>query len=137
MLIIKTQKEFDERVVDGRFYYDGDVKFECDIDSSGVNIDAENIDARNINVWEIDACDIDAWGIDARNINARNISYYAVCFAHQNINCESIKGRHDKSKHFCLDGKITIKPKHTIVIDGKTIELSEESFGKLKESLIK
>ena len=49
-----------------------------------------------------------AWNIYGRNINANNISYYAVCYAYENIKCKSIKGRKYNSKHFVLDGQIYI-----------------------------
>ena len=51
-------------------------------------------------------CDIDV----KCNISAWDITYFAVCDVHSNILCKSIKGRRENSKHFCLDGKITIKP---------------------------
>ena len=44
-----------------------------------------------------------------RDINTYDITYYAVCFAHENIICDSIKGRRVNAKHFCLDGEITIR----------------------------
>jgi hypothetical protein len=90
------------------------------------NINARDIDARDIDAWDINAWNINAWNINTRNINARdinawninawdidarNIKYYAVCFAYNNIKCESIKGRKDNCKHFVLDGKIEIKDK--------------------------
>jgi len=88
-------------------------------DINAGNINASDIKARNIDVWNINAEDINvghikAWDIEAENIKAwdikaRNINYYAVCFSYKNINCNSIKGRRTNSKHFYLDGKITIK----------------------------
>ena len=65
-----------------------------------------NIDARNINARNINARNINCLNINALNISANHISYYAVCFAYQNIKCKSIKGRRENSKHFVLDGKI-------------------------------
>lgn len=100
------------------------------------DIDAADINANDINAWDINAGNIDAADIDARDINARDISYYAVCFAYENIECKSIKGRRENSKHFCLDEKITIKEKtHKITIDDKELELSEESYQNLKKQL--
>lgn len=103
------------------------------------NIDAFNIIARNIAALNIDVFDIKALEIDvqslmafdikayniiaknilannilARNIDAKHISYYAVCYAYNNIRCKSIKGRISKAKHFVVKGEITI--------DGKTEE---------------
>jgi hypothetical protein len=103
-----------------------------------LNITAWDITALNINVWNINARDITASNITALNINvwnikARDIDYYAVCFAYYNIECTSIKGRRVNAKHFVLDGKITIKPKtYSITLDGKTIELSEQSYNNFK-----
>jgi len=80
------------------------------------NIDARHIDARHIKAWNIDAFNIDArhikaWNILARNIKAKDISYNAVCFAYDNITCNSIEGRRDNSKHFVLDGELKINIK--------------------------
>lgn len=79
----------------------------CDINA--YDIDASDIKAGDINACEITAYDINAWDINAGDINAKNISYYAVCYAYNNITCETIKGRRENAKHFCLDGEITIK----------------------------
>jgi len=73
------------------------------------DINALDINALDINAWDINALDINALDINALDINAGNISYYAVCFAHENIKCKSIKGRRKNAKHFTLDGKIIIK----------------------------
>jgi len=75
------------------------------------NINAGNINAWDINAWNINACDINAWDINAwdinaGDINAGDISYYAVCFAYNNITCKSIEGRREHCKHFVLDVKI-------------------------------
>ena len=78
-----------------------------------------NIDALNINAWDIKAFDIKAHDINANDIkaddinandiNADNISYYAVCFAHKNIKCKSIKSRRENAKHFVLDGVLEVR----------------------------
>ena len=78
------------------------------------DINARDIKARNINALNINARDINARNIDARNIKAGDISYYAVCFAYENIKCASIAGRRAGHKHFSLDGKITFKDKEVI-----------------------
>jgi predicted acyltransferase (DUF342 family) len=70
------------------------------------NISAGNIDAGDISAGNIDAMNINALNIIAGDINAGNISYYAVCFAYNNITCKSIEGRREHCKHFVLDGKI-------------------------------
>ena len=86
-----------------------DLKINSNIDAC--NIDARNIDAYNINAWNINALDINADNINAININANDISYYAVCFAYNNITCKSIKGRRKNHKHFVLDGVLKVKDK--------------------------
>ncbi len=86
-----------------------DVAFDFDLEING-NIKAWNIDAWNIDAHSINAYDINAWDINALNIKAGDIIYHAVCFAYQNIECFSIKGRRINAKHFVLDGEIkTIK----------------------------
>lgn len=90
------------------FSIDADIKCFY-IYSKALNINALNINAWNINARNINAWNINAWDINARDINARDINYYAVCFAYQNIKCQSIKGRREGARHFCLDGEIIIK----------------------------
>ena len=72
------------------------------------NINALNIYAKNIDVSYLDANDIKVHDINAASINANNISYYAVCYAYENIKCKSIKGRKNNAKHFVLDGYVYI-----------------------------
>lgn len=72
------------------------------------HIKANNIYAGDINAKDIIAGNINAWSIEAENIKAKNISYFTVCFAHQNIECKSIKGRRKNSKHFVLDGTLEV-----------------------------
>lgn len=84
------------------------VVFNFDLDVEA-NIDARCIDAMNINAVDIRAWDIDACNIAAENIKAKNISYFAVCFASDNIKCNSIKGRRKNAKHFVLDGKVEVE----------------------------
>ena len=139
MKIINTQKELEELIdSNNNIIINEALDIRCDIcidaninarniDAGNINagtinawnIDARNIDAGNINAWNIKAGDINAWNIDAGNINAGNInawnikagniSYYAVCYAYESITCKSIIGRRENSKHFVLDGTITIK----------------------------
>ena len=83
-----------------------------DIDAGDIkvcNINANNIIAYNINAFDIRANNINARNIDANNINAKDINYYAVCFAYNNIKCNSIKGRRKNAKHFVLDGELEIE----------------------------
>jgi hypothetical protein len=113
MKIYKTQEEVERDVKDRRLIIDDDVVFECDIDLpisiEAMDITAKDINAIDINAIDINAIDINAGNIIAGNIEAGNISYYAVCYAYGSIVCDSILGRHKNSKHFCLDGKITIR----------------------------
>lgn len=74
----------------------------CNINSG--NINACDIKARNINSGDINACDI-----KADNINANNIYFNVVCFAYKTFVCESIEGRRENSKYFCLDSGVVIK----------------------------
>ena len=102
-----------------------DLEINANIDAG--NINAFNIEARNIKAWDIDARDLDVLDIDAYdikvnnidcsnieaiNIEAQDISYYAVCFAYNNIKCKSIKGRRNNAKHFVLDGKMEAENEH-------------------------
>ena len=87
--------------------------FDLDVNS---NIEAYDINANNIDVYDIKASNINALDVDSdnicvRSINANNISYYAVCFAYNNIKCKSIKGRRKNHKHFVLDGKLEVEDK--------------------------
>ncbi len=130
MKVYTNLEQVEADIKDNKLYIEGNVEFQFDL-----NIDAD-IEAGNIETEDIKAGNIETEDIKARNINALNINYYAVCFAYIGIECASIKGKRSPCKHFCLDGEITIKPRvHTITIDGKEIELSEESFNNLKEQL--
>ena len=78
------------------------------------DINAWDIKSRNINAWDIEvgninACNINTLDITADNINANNISFYSVCFARETFVCESIEGRRENSKYFCLDSEVVIK----------------------------
>ena len=73
------------------------------------NINALNINARDIYVCYLNANDIKAHDISTASINADNIDYYAVCYAYENIKCNSIKGRKYNAKHFVLDGKVEVE----------------------------
>ena len=89
-----------------------DLNIQANIDAKNIdayNIDALNIDACNIDASDIKAMNIEAWDINAWNIEVQDISYYAVCFAYNNIKCNSIIGRRNNAKHFVLDGKLEIE----------------------------
>lgn len=73
------------------------------------NIEARNIEANDIRDADIVANNIVANNIMVNNIEAKHISYNAVCYAKDNIVCETIKGSHPNSKHFVLDGKLEVK----------------------------
>ena len=91
------------------------VCFNIDADNiSAYNINADDIDALNIQafdikVWDIKALDISAYNIIAKNISANDISYFAFCFAYENIKCKSIKSRRKNHKHFVLDGELEVE----------------------------
>ena len=128
----EIQKYYDEKSNTYIFKENGDYidlivfNFDLDIDAnieawcidalnvSSANIKAYDIDTRdlhalNIDAWDVYAWDIEACNIAAENIKARNISYFAVCFAYDNIKCKSIKGTRENAKHFVLDGKLEIE----------------------------
>ena len=106
-LILEKNTTFDESIiVEGNIYGKRGEWFNLTVRG---NITAGNIITWDINAWDITARNINAGDIIARNINAWDINYYAVCFAYEHITCKSIKGRRENARHFCLDGKITIK----------------------------
>ena len=126
MKIIKDNEELKSYIVNGSIVFNESIQCNFDIHVN-VNIDAYNIKAYNIK----------AYNIDAYNIEAYNISYYAFCVSYGDIICTSIRGRRNNSFHKCLDGKLTIKEEtKKIVINGKEIALSLESFEALKKSLL-
>ena len=85
------------------------------------DLNCRDLDCRDLNCWNLDCRDLNCWNLNCRDLDcldlsccdlkARNISYYAVCFAYKNIECETIKGRRENCKHFVLDGKIIINGK--------------------------
>ena len=98
--------------------YIGVVKFNFDLEVSAnivacniiaCKIKAHDIYTNEIIADEIIANDIHAHNINAIDIKADNISYYALCFAYNNIKCKSIKGRRHNAKHFVLDGKLEVE----------------------------
>jgi hypothetical protein len=117
-----TARDIDARDIDAYNIKAGDIS-SCGIivnnikagDINAFDIEASNIKARDIDAWNIRAQNIEARNIEARDINAtneiiaRDISFYAVCYAYENIFCRSITGRReDNSKYFALDGKVFI-----------------------------
>ena len=146
MKIIKDNEELKSYIVNGRIVFKESIQCNFDIhvnanidayDIKAYNIKAYNIDAYNIEAYNIKAYNIKAYNIDAYNIEAYNISNSAFCVSYGGIICTSIKGRRNNSFHNCLDGMLTIKEEtKKIVIDGKEIELSNESFEALKKSLL-
>ena len=118
----EIQKYYDE-ITDTYVFRENDryidlVKFNFDLNVNA-NIDAHDIIAWSINTHDIYANDIKADEIIANNIHthdikaidikADDISYYAVCFAYNNIKCKSIEGRRKNAKHFVLDGKLVVE----------------------------
>lgn len=97
---------------------DFDLNMECNIKARNIkawnikasdDINARDINASDINAGNINSGDIKAGNINAGNIKANNISFYAVCFAYNTFVCNSIKGRRENSKYFCLDSDVVIK----------------------------
>ena len=123
--IEEIKKYYNENTNTYEFVENGmimNVEFTFDLDVNS-HINANNINTRNINAYDINAYDINAW----------DISYYAVCFAYNNILCTSIKGHRKNAKHFALDGEITFKPKEPK--KKVTLELTDEQLEKVKEML--
>ena len=134
-------KEVNKDIVNGVLRVDDDIHItfdECKIEADIVcrNINASNITAYDINASNITAHNIDANNITAYNITARNIDYFAVCFAYENIICDSIEGGRTNAKHFCLDGEITTREPKTIEVLGKTYNKKdvEERLRELQET---
>ena len=93
-----------------RFNFDLEVSANivaCDI--IACKIKAHDIYANDIKADEIIANNIHTHDIKAIDIKADDISYYAVCFAYNNIKCKSIEGRRKNAKHFVLDGKLVVE----------------------------
>ena len=110
------------------YVFEDDVEFLCDVDVEA-NIDAWNIKACNIYAHDINALNVEAYDINSDTIDAndiramdigafeikswsikaRDISYFTVCYAYKDIECNSINGIIPNSKHFVLDGKLIIK----------------------------
>lgn len=117
--LLEIEKYYDEQIntyvfkEDDRYIdlviFNFDLKINSNIDAYDIN--ANNIDVYNIKAGNINALDVDSDNINAININANNISYYAVCFAYNNIKCKSIKGRRKNHKHFVLDGVLEVEDK--------------------------
>ena len=82
--------------------YDMNVKNIVSNDIIAYDINANDIDSWNIKAWNVKANNIDAENIEVDSINANNISYLSVCFAYNDIECKSIKGRMKGAKHFVL-----------------------------------
>ena len=97
-------------------------------DISARDISAYDILANDISAYDILANDISANDISANDISANDINYYAFCVVYNNIKCKSIKGEKNNSKHFCLDGEITIKKDNEEIIEheGKKYKLVKE-----------
>lgn len=82
----------------------------------GISVEASFIKCKEVYMEEhIDVNSIDAnymLGDSIRahdSITCREIEFMKVCYAHQNIVCESINGLESNSKYFVLEGEIKIK----------------------------
>ena len=130
MITIRNKEEMEEYYVRqvNTYVIEDDVEFlfDVDVDSnikarniSAHNITAHNIYAYNIKAHNIEAVEINACKIEVHNINAFNIgtsdiiandiSYFVCCYALNNIECNSIKGKFTNSKHFVLEGRLVVK----------------------------
>ena len=98
--------EVDANIYACDIHVHGDIKaYDINVmDITANNINSDTIDASDIRAMDIDACDIKSW-----SIKARDISYFTVCYAYKDIECNSIKGAFSNSKHFVLKGKLIIK----------------------------
>ena len=125
MITIRNMLEMKEYYVKevNTYEFNDDVEFLCNVDVradisardiKGGNINVHNISARDINAYNIKVDNIRARNIFARNIRANDISYYAVCFAYKNIECNSIEAINSNSKHFVLNGKLVVKGRNKI-----------------------
>jgi len=101
MKTYNSLKEVEADIVNNVLKVDDDIKIAFD----GFDIDADII------CYDIyaEGRSIKAWDINAFHIIADDISYYGVCVAYGDISCTSIEGGKVNSKHFCLDGEITIR----------------------------
>lgn len=95
MITLKNYEEAKKYIKDDVLKIEDDVTFEFSFSNINISID----------VW-----DLYAEYVDARNIKARDIKYYAVCVAYENIECVSIEGRLNNSRHFCIDGEVIFLP---------------------------
>ena len=100
---------------------DFDLNIECNINARNINaldikardiqalyIKALDIKARNIKALDIKACNINSGNIKACDIEACNINALDIK-ARETFVCESIEGRRENSKYFCLDSEVVIK----------------------------
>ena len=115
MITFNNIEEVNKLIKDGVLNVNDDIEIAFDGFDIKADIKCRNIYSegylRDLSAHDISAHDISVNNISANNILANDISYYAVCFAYKNITCKSIKGRRDNSKHFSLDGKVTINGK--------------------------
>ena len=102
----EIQKYYDEET--NTYFFKENDKYIDVVFNFSLDVEA-NIRAFDINAQNIIAKNIIGWNIKAINIIAHDISYYAVCYAYENIKCKSIKGMRHNTKHFVLDGKLEIE----------------------------
>ncbi len=95
---------------------------ECN-DLKCCNLECYNLECYNLKCLNLNCENLNCW-----NLKAKNVSYYAIAFAYYSMEVESIKGRRDNSKHFCLDDEIALKKKvpKEITKDGRVYRLVEE-----------
>ena len=91
----EIQKYYDGET--NTYFFKEDDKYIDVVFNFSLDVEA-NIRAFDINAQNIIAKNIIGWNIKAINITAQDISYYAVCYAYENIKCKSIKGMRHKIK---------------------------------------
>ena len=98
------------------------------MDLKCMDLDCRDLDCKNLDCWNLKCDNLNCGDLNCGELKARNVSYYGVAFAYSSMEVESIKGRRDNSKHFCLDSKIVIKKKvpKEITKDGRVYRLVEE-----------
>ena len=123
MKIYKSEAEILADVRGNTLMIDDHITFECNITLPQISINCHNINCNNIDCcdincydinchnircYDIDCCDIKCHNINCRDIKCHDIDYYAVCFAYKSFKCQSIIGRRENHKHFCLDSEIEL-----------------------------
>jgi hypothetical protein len=136
---ICLRKGFEMKTIQGNWIMEKDEIIEDDltVDGSIIGKDGKRFSLvvnGDLKCWDLDCFNLKCWDLDCHNLNCHNLdcrelvcynldcwdlvcfnlSFYAVCFAYNNIFCKSISGRRENGRYFVLDGNI--------VIDGKEVK---------------